>query len=155
MTRRWVPRPGNDSAPRARALTCRERHHHVCSRLTAWREIRNEQRASSLWCDPGRGGTCVRCNTSSCSLVAPAVTAATNRSPSESGVIGAAGVRCARVRRFAETHSYGSDNPTAGAAARRARAGTTNAGTPRARCHSAGYSHNIAITRPTRRCVRA
>ena len=40
-------------------------------------------------------------------------------------------VRSARVCRFAEIHSYGSDNQTAGTAARRARAGTNNAGTAR------------------------
>jgi hypothetical protein len=97
----------------------------------------------------------VRCNASSCAFVGPAVTAAANRSPTESGVIGAAGVRCARVCRFAEIHSYGSDNPTADAAALPPGAGTTDASTARARCHSAGYSHNIAShAQPVDVCAR-
>ena len=129
----WGARCGSDSAS---ASTCAHLPRTTSSTFVAADEtarIRNEQRASNLWCDPGRGRTCVRCYTSSCALVAPAVTAAANRSPTESGVIGAAGVRSARVCRFAEIHSYGSDNQTAGGAARGARAGTTNAGTARAR----------------------
>jgi hypothetical protein len=66
----------------------------------------NEQCVSNLWCDPGGGGTCVRCGASSCPFVAPALTAAATRSLTESGVIGEAGVRCARVCRLAEIHSY-------------------------------------------------
>jgi hypothetical protein len=151
----WGARRGSDSAS---ASTCAHLPRTTSSTFVAADEtarIRNEQRASNLWCDPGRGLTCVRCYTSSCALVAPAVTAAANRGPTESGVIGAAGVRGSRVCRVAEIHSYGSYNPTAGAAARPARAGTADAGAARARCHSAGYSHNIAITRqPLDVCAR-
>ena len=53
--------------------------------------------------------------------------------PQKAGSLAQRGVRSARVCRFAEIHSYGSDNQTAGAAARRGRAGTTNAGSARAR----------------------
>jgi hypothetical protein len=83
----WGARCGSDSAS---ASTCAHLPRTTSSTFVAADEtarIRNEQRASNLWCDPGRGLTCVRCYTSSCALVAPAVTAAANRSPTESGVI--------------------------------------------------------------------